>query len=266
MSLVAGPPNSAVRLPAGLEFVVANRPWLPVWRNELGGVTVQIGTGVGREFLKWAPVDNEIDLDGEARRLRWAGRYTAVPTVLDLGRTDDVQWLLTAGLPGDNAIAARWLTSPATAVVAIATGLRALHDALPVGECPFSWPLEDRIAAARRRLADGIGVDTWHPIHQHLTAAAALRLLEDPPTADKIVVCHGDACAPNTLLDDAGIVTGHVDLGRLGVADRWADLAVATWSAEWNFGPGWDRAMLDAYGIEPDADRMAYYRLLWDAS
>jgi kanamycin kinase len=24
-----------------------------------------------------------------------------------------------------------------------------------------------------------------------------------------------------------------VDLGELGIADRWADLAVATWSTEW---------------------------------
>jgi len=48
------------------------------------------------------------------------------------------------------------------------------------------------------------------------------------------------------------------------VADRWADLAIATWSAEWNYGPGWERPLLDAYGIRPDPDRTRYYRLLWD--
>ncbi len=79
-----------------------------------------------------------------------------------------------------------------------------------------------------------------------------------------LVVCHGDACAPNTLLSDDGRWSGHVDLGFLGVADRWADLAVATWSTEWNYGPGWEEPLLDAYGIDPDRERMAYYRLLWD--
>jgi len=41
-------------------------------------------------------------------------------------------------------------------------------------------------------------------------------------------------------------------LGALGVADRWADLAVATWSLEWNYGPGWQSVLLEAYGVESD--------------
>lgn len=50
----------------------------------------------------------------------------------------------------------------------------------------------------------------------------------------------------------------------MGVADRWADLAVATWSTEWNYRPGWDPLLLEAYGTRPDPDRTRYYRLLWD--
>ena len=94
--------------------------------------------------------------------------------------------------------------------------------------------------------------------------AAALAVVADPPPVDRLVVCHGDACAPNTLLSDDGSCSGHVDVGSLGVADRWADLAVATWSTAWNYGPGWESTLLDAYGIGPDPERAAYYRLLWD--
>jgi hypothetical protein len=56
--------------------------------------------------------------------------------------------------------------------------------------------------------------------------------------------------------------SGHVDLGALGAADRWADLAIATWNARLNYGPGWDGPLLDAYGIAPDTERTRYYRLL----
>jgi kanamycin kinase len=88
--------------------------------------------------------------------------------------------------------------------------------------------------------------------------------LADIPPVEGLVVCHGDACAPNTLLDEDGNCSGHVDLGSPGVGDRWADLAVATWSTEWNYGPGWENVLLRAYGVDPDPERIAYYRLLWD--
>jgi aminoglycoside phosphotransferase len=42
------------------------------------------------------------------------------------------------------------------------------------------------------------------------------------------------------------------------------DLAVATWSVDWNYGPQWESLLLSAYGIDPDPDRTRYYRLLWD--
>jgi len=86
----------------------------------------------------------------------------------------------------------------------------------------------------------------------------------DIPPIDKLVVCHGDTCAPNTLLTPDGRFAGHVDLGALGVADRWSDLAIATWSTTWNYGDGWEEPLLDAYGIAPDPERTEYYRLLWE--
>jgi len=48
------------------------------------------------------------------------------------------------------------------------------------------------------------------------------------------------------------------------VGDRWADLAVAAWSAVWNYGPEWEMNVYDAYGLEPDEAKIRYYRLLWE--
>lgn len=196
----------------------------------------------------------------------WARRWTAVPQVLGAGHDADGAWLLTAAIPGRSAVDPAWLAEPVTAARAIGRGLRALHDALPVAGCPFAWADGDRIAAADRRLAAGEGSERWFPEHRGLGVAAARARLDDRPSPDRLVVCHGDPCAPNTILADDGSVAGHVDLGTLGVADRWADLAVAAWSAEWNYGPGHDRFVYEGYGIDPDAERVAYYRLLWDLS
>ena len=84
------------------------------------------------------------------------------------------------------------------------------------------------------------------------------------PDREDLVVCHGDYCFPNVLLDDAGFVTGYIDVGELAVADRWCDLAVAAWSVTWNAGPGWEELFFESYGVEPDPDRIRCYRLLYD--
>jgi len=197
--------------------------------------------------------------------MTWAVAHTPVPRVLGLGADSGGSWLVTAALPGNCAVAPRWLADPRAAVLAIGEGLRAMHDAMPVTDCPFSWMARDRVAAAQRAAAAGrIGTSDWAPEHVDLGIEGAITRIQNIPPTDHLVVCHGDACAPNTLIADSGQWSGHVDLGHLGVADRWADLAVATWSAEWNYGPGWEPMLLDAYGIEPDAERTRYYRLLWE--
>jgi kanamycin kinase len=79
-----------------------------------------------------------------------------------------------------------------------------------------------------------------------------------------LVVCHGDACVPNTLIGDDGRCSGHVDVGDLGLADRWADLAVAILSMEMDFTGDHEAALLDAYGVAPDRFRIAHYRKRWE--
>jgi len=110
---------------------------------------------------------------------------------------------------------------PAVAVRAIGAGLRMLHDRLPVRSFPFHWSATERLST--------------------LTPAQRSRLGRPPPV-DRLAVCHGDSCSPNTVIDDDGRCCGHVDLEQLGVADRWADLAVATLSLGWNYpGREWER-------------------------
>jgi len=238
-----------------------------VWANQAGGLTFEVGQGDGRCFVKWAPAGSGIDLTAEADRMAWARPFHPVPEPLARGCDTAGSWLATAALDGDSAVSARWTADPATAVTAIGEGLRAMHEALPARLCPFSWSAAGRLDDARRQALDGrLDPATWHPSHQGMTIATALERAAAIPPADRLVVCHGDACAPNTLLAADGRWSGHVDLGLLGTADRWADLAVATWSAGWNYGPDWERPLLDAYGVKPDLERTRYYRLLWDLS
>ncbi|RKT35615.1 kanamycin kinase [Microbacterium sp. AG1240] len=220
----------------------------PVWRNGIGGLTFRATEAGSIRYIKYAPRTLESSMGAEAERMRWAAPFTPVPRVLSHGCDDEHEWLVTAALHGRSAVDPLWVERPGDAVRAIGAGLRALHDALPVDTCPFDWGVEARVATAAAR---GIEVPPS---------------LRTAPTADRLVVCHGDACAPNTLIGDDGSWSGHVDLGALGVADRWADIAVAAMSTVWNYGPGWTDELLAAYGVEPDPARLEFYRDLWNAT
>lgn len=248
----SGIPEADVEVPIPVLREAAGRSVRAVWLNEIHGLTFQLGEGADREFIKWLPGHDGTDLAAEARRMEWARPHTPVPRPLGCGVERSGAWLRTTGLMGESAVSPRWVADPRTAVTAIGRGLRALHDALPVRDCPFSWSVANRLASA--------------PTAGRITPAQARVMLDRAPPVDTLVVCHGDACAPNTLIDDTGQWSAHVDLGALGVADRWADLAVATWSTQWNYGPGWEDAVLEAYGITPDPDRIAYYRQVWDVT
>ncbi|NUR26639.1 MAG: aminoglycoside 3'-phosphotransferase [Catenulispora sp.] len=255
------PPDHPV--PAPIREAARGLAVHPVWANELGGATFRLGTGPDARYAKWVPTGVDLDLAAEAARMRWAGMFVTVPRVLELDSSDEGSWLITAALDGEMAVADRWKQDPATAVRVIGEALRTFHDTLRVEECPFSASAEERVAEAERN-ADRRADRTLHPDYAHLTPAQALKRVADVPPVDKLVVCHGDTCAPNTLLTADGRFAGHVDLGELGVADRWSDLAIATWSTTWNYGSGWQEPLLDAYGVAPDPERTEYYRLLWE--
>ncbi|SHJ35588.1 kanamycin kinase [Tessaracoccus bendigoensis DSM 12906] len=196
-----------------------------VWLSGVGAVTARLVAPDSKAlFAKWSPVD----LLPEAERMSWLSSRHPCPRLFDFQEEED-GWLIVSGaLPGASAVSPRWKTEPDRAAAAIGDGLAMLHALDPAismfGE--VDW-------------ADG------------------------QDDIDQLVIAHGDACAPNTIIVDDGSFVGHVDLGSLGVADRWADLAIASWSLEWNFGPGHEAPFWDAYGISPDPDRIAQYRALW---
>lgn len=242
---VASVPGPDVPVPAEMARV-AGEPVELVWLNQAGGLTGRTAGSDG-VFVKWNPPGSSESLRAEADRLAWiAGRHPT-PVVLQYTTSDAGETLVTRALAGRSAVDPRWRARPDDAVRALAAGLRALH-AVPPETCPFSWSVATRIAEAEQA-------------GREVPAEYA-----DAPPIDRLVVAHGDACAPNTLIDSRGRFLATVDLGRLGLADRWADLAVVTMSFAWNYDLFSEELFWRTYGVEPDAERIAYYRALWDAT
>lgn len=266
-------PSVSVEVP--LEIRLALRtpvgawPERHLWRNEAGGSTflLEAPDDAQDRILKIAPRGHPPSLRHEAERMRWAADHLPVPTVDEVGQDARWQWLLTRRLGGVDAVRhPRRGEDPGAVVEALARGLRRMHS-IPVSSCPFSFRLDDALALAERRISAGRLDPAQHLAreHAHLDAAGVLRQLERTrPCDEDLVLCHGDYCFPNVLLGPDLEVKGFIDLGGLAVADRWWDLAVATWSTGWNAGVEHQAAFLRAYGVEPDPERQAFFRLLYD--
>ena len=204
-------------------------------------------------------------LPGEAERMVWAAPYLPVPRVVACEVMASATILLTEALPGRDATDPCWRDDLPALVLAFGRGLRSFHEAVGEEWCPFRFETARALDHVRRRVrTDDIDPAGFHEEHASLTPAAALDELESTaPEGEDLVVCHGDYCPPNVLLEERS-VTGYVDLGELGVADRWWDVAVGAWSAAWNFGVKLEPLFFEGYGIAPDPARIRFYRLLYD--
>ncbi|CAH0274260.1 Aminoglycoside 3'-phosphotransferase [Stenotrophomonas lactitubi] len=219
--------------------------------------------GLPDAFLKSEVIDAFSELDGEILRLRWLrAQGQPVPKVLDTAEEGGRRWLLMGALPGHD-LASSSTLEPTQVVVLLADALRDLH-ALPVAACPFDHRLALRLPAVAARVAAGqIDADDFDDERLGMSAEQVYaELLATRPADEDLVVAHGDACLPNLIAVD-GRFSGFIDCGRLGVADRCQDLALAARSLVHNYGDTrWVAPLLARYGTRADEDRLAYYRLL----
>lgn len=184
----------------------------------------------------------------ERARLRWlADRGIPVPEVVLFEA--DVLVLADAGV---RSMAAH--ESPGSVLGAV---LRRLHR-LPIADCPFDERLDVLLARAAELVAAG-AVDTEDFDPHGLTAEQILHILRtERPEETDLVVAHGDYTPSNVL--DGGIL---IDVGGLGVADRYRDLALAVRDLRDDYGDHEVAAFFAAYGLAtPDQRRLDYYRLL----
>lgn len=219
----------------------------PAWSEEHEGMSGGVAHVDGAYWVKRGP-----QAVAEYARLNWLrGKGIQLPDVAVF--EEDVLVLADTGLPS--------LAAEPTASVGAVMGalLRLLHD-IPVAECPFDGRLDVMLVQARRRVLEGlVDVGDFDDDNRGRTPEQIYqRLLAERPPDEDLVVAHGDFTPSNVL--GGGLL---IDVGGLGVADRYRDLALVERDLREDFGTEELSAFYAAYGLaEPDRRRLDYYRLL----
>lgn len=213
-------------------------------------------------FVKSEPVGLKSQLPNEIERIRWLNQVNIPgPKIIDTTTENNRHWLLMIAIAGQD-LASTTDLAPSQTISIMATALQTLHQ-VPTTKCPFNHNLKQRVDTAIERASAGL-VDEAHFDEQRLgrsTKDITVELLATIPSKQDLVVTHGDACLPN-FMADAGRFTGFIDCGRLGISDRFQDLALSARSIARNLGSEWVAPFFTAYGIEPDEERMNFYCLL----
>ncbi|MEV4125141.1 tetratricopeptide repeat protein [Nocardia sp. NPDC049707] len=219
----------------------------PIWSAEHEGMSGGVAYVDGAYWVKRGP-----RATAEYERLNWLrDKGIQLPDIAVFEA--DILVLADAGLPS---LAAEPTESVGAVMGAL---LRRLHD-IPVTECPFDGTLDVMLAQARRRVLEGlVDADDFDDDNRGLAPEQIYqRLLVERPPDEDLVVAHGDFTPSNVL--DGGLL---IDLGGLGVADRYRDLALVERDLRADFEADELCAFYAAYGFaEPDRRRLGYYRLL----
>ena len=202
------------------------------------------------------------DLRGEHDRLRWLEGRLPAPRVLHYVVEATKHYLLTTEVPG---VMTHEVDLPyLKRVQLMAEGARMWH-ALPALECPFDQRIDIQIRRAQQNMAAGLVNADHFDIYRHGRTARDLieEIQQTRPAEDDLVVTHGDYCLPNILVDPVTQqITGFVDLGRMGVADRFVDLAIGARSITYNLGGIWVEPFMVAYGLSMDRAKYNFYTAL----
>lgn len=257
------PPNDIVSL------VGAMQTWEPIGStNDRGEHTWVSGDHVIKAFPRGGA-------QAEAERFRWLASTapTATVALVSTGENSggdeasvsgtgsgDLDWLVTQRLDG---VAAHRIEAhgdmqgvPAT----LARALRDLHES-PVETDTFPFGIGwAALAADIEQVSDDLDSTRLPDPYCRYEARRLVEIWQQGrPDGEDLVLCHGDPSVPNLVINPA--VVGWVDVGRLCLADRHLDLAIAQYSIHRNFGPDAVFAFFEAYDFDPDLVRIDHYLL-----
>lgn len=263
--------NAKSTLPRELQNMLVS--YIPTEnKTGLSGAAVYCYRGANDTlYLKVQQTDKEIQTEHAV--LRWAAERLPVPEIRFYQEQEGMSYLLMTAVKGHMSFTdtkGKLFTEHAASVSALAEGLRLLQ-AMDIRDCPFDSRLGIKLEKARFRVEQGlVDVNDFQEDSPFATAEALYAYLSDNRPNEELCFTHGDYCLPNIFMEGDRL-TGFIDMGRAGVADKWQDIALCVRSLKYNLEGVSEEdkncyvnLLFEKLGIAANEEKIQYYILLDD--
>ena len=213
--------------------------------------------------------------ENEYKILRYLRGKLPVPEPIVYESDGGYSYLLMSKIGGKMLCDDEYMSDPELLLSLVSEGLSMLWS-VDVSDCPCHNDLDVKLSLARYNVEnDLVDMDNTEPDtfgeNGFENPSELLKWLETHRPLEDLTLTHGDFCLPNLFAKDSSI-SGLIDWGRAGVADKWQDIAICYRSLKQNFGGrynggipyrGYSPEMLfERLHIEPDNEKLRYYILL----
>jgi len=212
--------------------------------------------------------------DNEYNMMKWLQGKLPVPKVLGFERENGKDFLLMTKIPGEMSCDHQYMKDPVLLTTILAEALQMLWK-VDISNCPYSCNVEKKLHRAKYAIEhnlvdmDDVEADTFGEKGFKNPNDLLEWLIANKPE-EELALSHGDFCLPNIFLLNKK-VSGFIDLGNAGIADKWQDIALCYRSLLHNFHGKYTEKTYDGFkkdllfeklGIEPDWNKIRYYILL----
>lgn len=213
--------------------------------------------------------------ENEAKLLGWLDGKLPVPKIIEAVTMDGYSFLLMSRLAGEMACSDNSLQHMEDTVRALASGLKRLWQ-IDIAKCPCSNGISEKLRQAGFNIENNlVNTEDFNPEtfgSEGFTQITDIYdYLDRNRPKDDLVFSHGDFCLPNVFVSGSD-VTGFLDWGNGGAADRWQDIALCVRSLRHNYAAyakdgeaAYQKArslLFQELGMIPDEEKIRYFILL----
>ncbi len=211
-------------------------------------------------YLKIEKINKEFE--HEQIIMQWLQDKLPVPKIIAQSKDNGYEYLLMTKAKGEMSCSDHFLNKPEELVRLLAEGIKMLQQ-VNISDCPFECTLEKKLNAAKERIDLGqIDMSDWEKDTPFNTPEELYEYLVNNQQDEEMVFSHGDYCLPNIFLSNDK-VSGFIDLGRAGIADKWQDIALCVRSVKYTLKNDYYIDLLFKHlGIDPNHAKVRYYILL----